>query len=166
MKKDLGYSMVKIFVFGVLFATIISCATIVNGTKQDVSISSDPPKASIKVMGPGGQEAYTGVTPATVKLRRKNEYDVFITLEGYKEEKVHINKEFNAWFLGNLICGGIIGIIIDATNGAMNKLEPGVINVSLATAYNDDGTREFYAYFRAVDSEGQLRTLLVPLVKS
>ncbi len=165
MKNDMIYFLGKLFLAGVL-TTLVGCASIVNGTKQEVTISSDPSKASLRILTAGGQEVYNGTTPASVKLQRKKEYDVFISLEGYKEEKIHISKGFNSWYLGNLICGGIIGLIIDATNGAMNKLEPGIINVSLATAYREDGTMETYAIFRALDDEGQPRTLLVPLIKS
>lgn len=148
-----------------IFLIFVSCATIVKGTKQEISVSSNPSQADLKIMATGGIEVYNGKTPATVKLARKNEYDVLIYMEGYKEEKVHISKGFNGWYLGNLICGGVIGLIVDAANGAMYKLEPDVVNVSLATALNGDGTKEYYAFFRALDSEGQLRTLLIPLVK-
>jgi len=165
MKNGIGIIWGKIIVIACALLIIVSCASIVSGTKQEVSISSDPPEAAIKILGTGGEEVYTGITPAAVKLKRKSEYDVFISLDGYKEEKIHISKGFNGWYLGNIICGGIIGLIIDASNGAINKLEPDVISVSLATAYKDDGTQELYAVFRSLDSEGQLRTLMVPFVR-
>jgi len=144
----------------------LSCASIVHGTKQDVSITSSPEAAKVTVKTAGGVIAFTGNTPATVKLARKDEYDVFINLSGYQETKVHINKEFDAIYLGNILCGGIIGLIIDASNGAMNKLEPNVINVTLVTASIDKNTKEMYAVFRAMDSQGQLRTLVIPLIES
>ncbi len=145
---------------------LFNCASIIHGTMQDVSISSSPESADVTVKTAVGVISFTGKTPATVKLARKNEYDVFINLAGYQEAKVHINKQFDALYLGNLVCGGVIGLIIDAANGAMNKLEPNVINVTLMTASIDKNTKETYAVFRAMDSEGQLRTLVIPLIKS
>lgn len=144
----------------------MNCASIVHGTKQDISISSSPEAADVTVKTAGGVVSFTGKTPATVQLARKNEYDVFIKLAGYQETTVHINKEFDALFIGNLLCGGIIGMIVDASNGAMNKLAPEVINVTLVTASIDNATKEIYAVFRAMDSEGQLRTLVIPLIKA
>lgn len=160
-----GASLLKGLLLGAFFL-LLGCATIIHGTKQDVSISSDPPRANLKVVGAGGLEMFNGVTPAVVTLSRKSEYDVFISMDGYKEQRVHISKEFDAWYLGNLLCGGIIGLIIDAANGAMNKLSPEVINVTMATAYNEDGTREFFAVFQTLDAEGQVRSLAVPFIKS
>ena len=37
----------------------------------------------------------------------------------------------DGWFLGNLLFGGIIGIIIDATNGSMYKLTPNQVNAQM-----------------------------------
>jgi len=163
-------STIKIFflaMFTILFSLFfMSCASIIHGTKQDISITSSPEAADLTVKTAGGVVSFTGKTPATVKLRRKNEYDVFINLAGYQEAKVHINKNFDALYLDNIVCGGIIGLIIDASNGAMNKLEPNVINVTLVTASINEGTKEIYAVFRAMDSEGQLRTLVIPLIKT
>ncbi|MCK4223619.1 MAG: hypothetical protein KAX39_00460 [candidate division Zixibacteria bacterium] len=148
-----------------LCALCLSCASIIHGTKQDVSINSSPDQAEISVKTVGGVVVFTGKTPASATLKRKQEYDVFINLAGYQEAKVHISKEFDATYLGNLICGGVIGLIIDAVNGAMYKLEPDMIHITLVTALFDEHTSETYAVFRAMDSDGQLRTLVIPLVR-
>ena len=148
-----------------IVALFMSCASIIHGTKQDISITSSPEAADVTVKTAGGVVAFTGQTPATAKLARKNEYDVFINLAGYQESTVHINKEFDSIYLGNILCGGIIGLIIDAANGAMYNLAPEVINVTLVTALIDQDTKETYAVFRSMDSQGQLRTLVIPLIE-
>jgi len=150
----------------IVCSIFFSCASIIHGTKQDVTITSSPIAADVTVKTTGGVISFTGKTPANVKLARKDAYDVFINLSGYQETKVHINKKFDALFIGNLLCGGPLGMIIDAANGAMNKLEPNAINVTLMTASIDKNTKETYAVFHAMDSEGQLRTLVIPLIKS
>ncbi|UCB51886.1 MAG: PEGA domain-containing protein [Candidatus Zixiibacteriota bacterium] len=164
--RDTVRSVLSVVLVVGLLSTFLTCATIMHGTKQDVSISSSPDQAEVEVMTAGGVVVFTGNTPVTTKLQRKHEYDVFINLAGYQEAKVHISKEFDSIYLGNILCGGIIGMIIDAANGAMNKLEPDVISVTLVTALLDEQTRETYAVFRALDSDGQLRTLVIPLVKT
>lgn len=154
----------------VVFFTIpiltIRCASIIHGTKQEVSISSSPEAAEVVVKTAGGVISFSGKTPASVSLPRKSEYDVFVNLKGYQEAKVHINKEFDALYLGNIVCGGIIGLIIDAANGAMNKLEPDVVSVTLAVASVGKGEKSTYVVFRAIDADGQLRNLVLPLIKS
>jgi hypothetical protein len=87
-------------------------------------------------------------------------------MEGYQESRIHISKGFEPLVLGNVICGGVVGIIIDYVNGAAYKLEPEMINVSLVSASIDESTTETYAVFRALDDQGELRTMVVPLIKN
>ena len=47
-----------------------------------------------------------------------------VELEGFYPYEVKLKREMDGWFLGNIIFGGLIGIIIDASNGAMYKLNP------------------------------------------
>ena len=131
----------RFFLFTVLILVLLSlfvgCATIIHGTKQPISINSSPDQGDIVVTREGGVVVFNGKTPTTCELQRKFEYDVTINLAGYQESKIHISKEFDAIYLGNILCGGIIGLIIDASNGAMYKLAPETINVTLITASID-----------------------------
>lgn len=142
----------------------LNCASIIHGTKQRVSISSTPNQAKVEITTSGGVPVFAGNTPASVPLKRKQEYKVNISLDGYKTQTVMIDKEFDSWTIGNLLCGGILGIIIDATNGAMYKLEPEMIQVELIQASVDGRDTEIYAVFRAMNSEGELQTLVVPMI--
>ncbi|MEE9362360.1 MAG: PEGA domain-containing protein [Cellulophaga sp.] len=114
-----------------LLVTLIftSCASIIHGTTQMVDFNSQPSGAIITIDG----KEY-GKTPQSISLRRKGrikgdkskkkEYAVKISLEGYYPYEIKIKREMDGWFLGNVLFGGIIGIIIDASNGAMYKLTP------------------------------------------
>ncbi len=91
---------------------------------------------------------------------------VTVSMQGYRESTVSITKEgIEGWFWGNILCGGIIGIIVDLTNGAMHKLGPEYIFVDLIVAHIPGKDDTVYAAFQALDSQGQLRSLSVPLVK-
>jgi hypothetical protein len=144
---------------------INSCATIMKGTSQDISINSNPVSAKFVVKTTGGIEMFSGSTPGSVKLPKKKEYIVTITMQGFKDANISITQSFESWTIGNVICGGIIGLIVDAANGAMWKLEPDVIMVTLATAYNQHNEIQHYAVFRALDDKGEIRSLAVPLIK-
>lgn len=156
--------------FKLLFPVIVlsllvnNCATIIKGTKQDISINSTPQKAAVVVKTTGGIEVFSGTTPTTVRLEKKKEYVVSISMEGYKEASIQISQSFEAWTIGNLAIG-FIGLIIDAVDGAMWKLEPDQIHINLVTLSQNGNDYRLYAVFEAIDDQGQLRTLAVPLIK-
>ena len=89
MLKRFSYLLVTVFCYFLLSG----CATIVNGTKQDISINSNPPQATISVTDQSGAEVYSGVTPTIVTLSRKSIHTVMFNLDGYQEQKVHISKD-------------------------------------------------------------------------
>jgi hypothetical protein len=81
---------------------------------------------------------HRGKTPATVTLKtgegyfKGKEYTVLIRKEGYEEQSVVIRKELNGWYLGNILFGGLIGLlVVDPLTGAMWTLTPQDINVNL-----------------------------------
>ncbi|RMH84174.1 MAG: hypothetical protein D6681_16650 [Calditrichaeota bacterium] len=148
---------------------LLSCASIVSGTKQKINISSSPSAAKVKVEravagGVSEQTVWEGQTPATVELKRKYEYVVTISAEGYKDQRIVLERSTNGWVWGNLLFGGIFGIIIDFSNGAGYKLTPKEIHVELATAYLPDGRETAYAMIHLLDNEGRPVALPVPLV--
>lgn len=155
----------KLFNLVVLSMFMFSCATILHGTKEKMSVDSDPIDAQITVETVGGVEVYTGYTPAKFTLEKKHEYNVIVKLDGYKEEKIFVSKKFDAVTLGNIICGGVIGIIVDAANGAMYQLRPNTIVVNLQTAWDEAGQKHVYAVYNGMDSQGQLHRLTIPLIK-
>ncbi len=162
-----GRSLVRLAILSLIVALLVlGCASIMKGTKQSVTLSSSPSQASVVIKTPGGMTFFEGVTPATVKLPKKNEYIVTVALAGYKDATANITKDgIEGWFWGNILCGGIIGIIVDASNGAMNKLGPDQISVQLMTAALPGQEDALYVIFQALDSNGQLRNLSVPVLK-
>lgn len=163
MKKQL---LLATIAAGLVLAIALSgCATIIKGTNQDISIQSNPSKASVTIKTSGGIEVFSGTTPASAKLSKKKEYVVTVKMDGYKESTVMVNQSFEAWTIGNILCGGVIGLIIDAVDGAMWKLEPDQIMVTMATASLENGETRLYAVYYAMDSEGQLRSMSVPMIK-
>jgi len=103
------------------------CATIMSGSEQTVKVTSTPLGATVTVDG-----SRFGVTPTNLKLSRKDNHKVALDLAGYKTSEVELKKGFNGWFIGNVIFGGIIGIVIDVVSGAVNELKPKEIDVKLA----------------------------------
>ena len=105
---------------------LTSCATIISGITQNVSFNSNPSNASIFV-----DDFEVGKTPFQTKLERKSEHKVVIKLEGYKPYETKLTRTFNAWYLGNVIFGGLVGLIIDPISGAIYQLTPSQVNAQL-----------------------------------
>jgi len=112
-----------------------SCATIVSGSKQNVKFASYPSSATIFI-----NEVEVGKTPFELKLARNGEHDVQIKLDGYQTYQTSLTKKFNAWYIGNILIGGIIGLIVDPITGAIYNLTPNQINAQLTkgTVFNSN----------------------------
>ena len=94
----------------------------------------------------------------TVKLGKGKDYTVTIGLDGYEPQTVPILKgdiEIGAAVCGNVLCTGLLGLLVDHFSGAMFKLEPNSINVQLkeVTAL-DGGDTTIYAFLTIVDEDG------------
>ena len=117
MKKTL----ITLSIFSILFFS--SCATIISGSKQNIKFSSNPSLASVFI-----DEVEMGKTPFEMKLSRKREHEIMIKLDGYQTYETTLTKKLNGWFFGNILIGGLVGIIIDPITGAMYNLTPKEIN--------------------------------------
>jgi hypothetical protein len=125
-----------------------SCATIVSGSKQNIKFSSNPSTATIYI-----DEVEVGKTPFEIKLARKSEHSVMIKLEGYQTYETKLTKKFNAWYIGNIVFGGLIGIIVDPITGAIYNLSPDQINAQMnkGTAFKSNGKDVYVAVALNID---------------
>ncbi len=130
------------------------CAYILSTDSQDISISSSPAGAQVMIKTTGGIEVFTGTTPAIVNLKRKHEYVIDITLDGHKPQQIHLEQSINPKTYWNLLDGGIPGWIIDGVTGAIWKLEPETITITLQTASIEGKDRQVLV-FSWLDAQGE-----------
>lgn len=149
-------------VVGVLLA-VSSCATIFSGSDQTVTVETEPVEAMVVIEADTGVEFFNGTAPVTVDLPRGNEYVVTVNLEGYQEQSVPITQSFNTWVIGNIVCGGIPGGVVDFLTGAAWNLEPSQVSVTLRQASNGAESMVFVV-FATVDEAGQVRSMAVPMI--
>jgi PEGA domain len=105
---------------------LANCASILCGTKQTVQITSQPPGAAVKINGTD-----SGVTPTKAELSRRDTHRVGMTLAGYKPKETVVEPGFNPVVLGNILIGGLVGLIVDGCTGAWCKLNPGKVEAVL-----------------------------------
>lgn len=120
-----------------------SCATIFGRSNYKVTVNSNPPGASIVVTDKKGIEIYKGPTPATINVKSsagyfaKAQYQIKFNLSGYDEKIVTVNSKLNGWYFGNILLGGVIGmLIIDPASGAMYKINDTEVSESLQKTAN------------------------------
>lgn len=122
-----------------------ACCSIVSKSTYPVTISSNPPGATFTLKKSNGLAMSTGVTPATISLNSSDgyfqpaKYVVEFTRKGVTQS-VPLNASINGWYFGNLLFGGLIGmLIVDPATGAMWKLDDSVIATFNQTAKASHG---------------------------
>jgi hypothetical protein len=118
--------------FSILFSIAVfsSCATIVSKSSYPVSFGSSPAGTTVTVTNREHVEVFKGKTPCAVKLKAgsrffsKEQYTLKFSRPGYEDKVVPINFKINGWYFGNVLIGGVIGmLIVDPATGAMWKIE-------------------------------------------
>jgi hypothetical protein len=114
------------------------CATIMaGGGEQTVRINSTPTGAAVKIDG----HEY-GVTPTMAKLSRKETHLVQLQLAGYAPAETKLEKGLNGWVFGNIIFGGLFGLVVDVVSGSANELKPGEVQQTFAKVDSGGGGNE------------------------
>lgn len=113
---------------GAVFLGVLlgGCATIMSTTTQDVSFSSSPESAEVRING-----ISVGLTPVTVKVKRDKNTMITVQKDGYQEERFQLGTEFNPWFMGNVITGGLLGSTTDVVSGATVEYSPSQYHTTL-----------------------------------
>lgn len=116
MKKTM--TSLRLAILAAACALSAGCATIVHGGwNQNVAVAA-PAGAEIKV-SPGGQ-VFTA--PAVIPLKRNRTHTLTVG-----EESITISPRLSGWILGNVIVGGLFGIVIDAAFGGGWVLTPDAV---------------------------------------
>jgi hypothetical protein len=108
-----------------LFWSVAGGATIINGTTQEIPITSSPEGASVQV------DQWRGTTPTTAELSRKRSHLVQLSKPGYLSETVRLERVVSGAVAGNIIAGGLIGWGVDAASGGQYRLVPDTVHVTL-----------------------------------
>ena len=102
------------------FFFLVGCATIMHGgSDQTVGISSTPSGATVIV-----DNTERGVTPLSIDLKRSEPHTFKFQMEGYKEASATTSKEVSGWVWGNIVFGGLIGLVVDFASGGVYRIAP------------------------------------------
>ena len=93
------------------------CATIMTGTTQPITVNSEPAGATVTVAG------NRLITPGTIELSRKRDATVVVEKEGYKSQQIVLKRKLEGWAFGNILIGGLVGVIVDSISGGLMKFK-------------------------------------------
>ena len=112
---------------------LTGCATIVGKDVFPLTINSNPDGANIVIVDEKGKKMFAGATPSTVTLAagesyfHAKTYTITFSKQGYADQYATVKATLSGWYFGNLLFGGLIGIlIVDPISGKMWKLQPDV----------------------------------------
>jgi hypothetical protein len=115
--------------FGLIGIVLLAgCATITRGTGEVLVVETEPAGATVAIQ-PGNVQCKS---PCSVELKRKKDYKVAISKEGYETVNTDVLSQIvsagAAGMAGNVLLGGIIGLGVGGTKG----LKPNPVRVTLS----------------------------------
>lgn len=128
----------KSVIASIALIILAGCATIMGkSAPETLNVRSTPDQARVIITDESGAKIFEGKTPTSLPLEKKKgyfsgkKYDVKILKDGYDEQTVTVDTKVGGWYIGNLLFGGIIGLlIIDPATGAMWVLDTNEVNVT------------------------------------
>ncbi|MEJ7593101.1 MAG: hypothetical protein WKF77_16265 [Planctomycetaceae bacterium] len=111
--------------------SLSGCATIVSGRRHEVTVDNSGGATCFSILDNQNRVVHSGVTPQQVTLKSSSapfqpaKYQVvFAGQDG--AQQYDLNANINWWTAGNIVIGGVPGIVIDAASGALWRLQPNV----------------------------------------
>lgn len=106
-----------------LMLSVAGCASVTSGTSQVIAVNSDPVGADCTLTREG-QSLGTVKTPGPVTIKRDSRtVHVSCRMPGYEDGKVVLNSRYETATMGNMLLGGAIGMMVDASTGASNRYD-------------------------------------------
>lgn len=122
----------RIMIMGLLSMLLPGCATLFEGTSQSVSISTDPAGADCTVDRHGSRIGQINPTPGSIHIdKSKDDLSVQCRHTGYQTATISESPKFQGTTFGNIVAGGLIGVVVDAASGA-NFEYPNDVKINMA----------------------------------
>jgi hypothetical protein len=123
---------------------LVACATIVHSGPRAIPVASTPSGAKVSIYDRSDRLVQTNMTPFVAKLPTRyryfagQRYRLVFELPGHASAEVHLEPRLSGWYLGNIVFGGLLGmLIIDPISGAMYNLSPEKIEQPLTPSQSD-----------------------------
>ena len=144
------------------------CASLLSESEYPVIIDSNPSGVDFYVTNSTGDRVGNGTTPNTVTLKAKrgyfkpHTYTVFLQPAGLPPKEHTIRNSVDDWYFGNLLLGGLLGmLIVDPLTGVMFKYPS---DVMIDLAQSSASTDRIELTITSIETlDEQQRSRLIPL---
>jgi hypothetical protein len=113
---------------------LCACASVTRGSTDAWEVNSDPIGARVETTNGFSCDA----TPCAIRMKRKSEFVATVIKPGYKPATISVThktaKAGAAGMAGNVLVGGLIGVVVDSSTGATQDLVPNPAFVKLEPA--------------------------------
>lgn len=118
---------------------VSACASIIDGSTQQIAIESTPPGAQCDFSRQGNVIGQTTTPGGVVVQKTKHNIQISCQKEGYETTTATLKSGVAGATWGNIILGGGIGWAIDSASGSDNKYEE-FVSVSMVPKIAAPGT--------------------------
>jgi len=95
------------------------CATVINGPQQVVRVSTPHTNNATCILSNSKGEWILKSTPGNIKIHRDSEkLSVLCHKKDYADGSLQVSPLYNGGNMGNLILGGLVGMVVDAKSKA------------------------------------------------
>jgi len=134
--------------FALLLAVVLlctGCATLVTGSSQTITVSTDPVGATCTLKRDGKPLAVINPTPGSIPVgKASGPISVLCTKSGYEDAAGTLASQFQAMTFGNILFGGLIGIVVDAASGAATQYPDAVTITMIPEEFPSAEARDQY----------------------
>lgn len=114
-----------------LFLLPAACASVTSGVTQSIDVATDPPGAACVLSRNGAELGRVAPTPGSLTIGKSaRAIQVDCTREGHEPATATVESGFQPMTAGNILVGGVIGVVVDAGTGAMHRY-PGSVSLPL-----------------------------------
>jgi len=140
---------------GLSFA-VAACATVLEGTTQDITVTTAPEGAACVLERDGEVIAAVEATPEVVSVSKDNRpIKVTCGKDGYLDTSRTMLAGFEDFSVGNLLFGGMIGVVVDAESGAINEYPAEIDMLMPPDGFPNAAERD--AFFDILEADSQFR---------
>ena len=113
---------IRIVIALVILPMLGACASIIEGTSQEIEVVTNPAGAAYDFIREGRNVARVSKTPSAVTIKKtKHDITIHCELDGYHKATYQNKSGAAGATFGNIILGGGIGWAIDSASGSDNK---------------------------------------------
>jgi hypothetical protein len=121
------------------------CATVIKGTSQEISVTTDPAAAACQLKMAGASLGNIDSTPGTLRVKKgQGDIEVVCKKAGYADASGIVSSSLEGWTFGNILLGGVIGVVVDASSGALHEYQSEIYVKLTPTKFASQEDRESF----------------------